>query len=82
MSRAFKTESDGSAEVARVKNYITPSGLQRLKDDVVLYRLALGQPRQEDLLDLLRRQGVQADPARASALRLDLSPPTNPGALT
>lgn len=56
--------------------------LQRLKDDVVLYRLALGQPRQEDLLDLLRRQGVQADPARASALRLDLSPPTNPGALT
>ena len=33
MSRAFKTESDGAAQAARVKNYITPSGLQRLKDE-------------------------------------------------
>ena len=33
MTRAFKTESDGQAQVARVKNYITPSGLQRLKDE-------------------------------------------------
>lgn len=33
MSRAFKTESDAGAPVARVKNYITPSGLQRLKDE-------------------------------------------------
>ena len=33
MSRAFKTESDGDAPVAKVKNYITPSGLQRLKDE-------------------------------------------------
>src|SRR3990167_877617 len=33
MSRAFKTESDGHAQLARVKNYITPSGLQRLKDE-------------------------------------------------
>jgi transcription elongation factor GreB len=33
MRRAFKTESDADAPVARVKNYITPSGLQRLKDE-------------------------------------------------
>src|SRR5436189_5693813 len=33
MSRAFKTESDGDAQIARAKNYITPGGLQRLKDE-------------------------------------------------
>ena len=33
MSRAFTKESDGDAQLARVKNYITPSGLQRLKDE-------------------------------------------------
>ena len=33
MSRAPKTESDGDAPSARVTNYITPSGLQRLKDE-------------------------------------------------
>jgi len=29
-----------------------------LKDDLALYRLAFGQPRQEDLLDFLKRRGV------------------------
>ncbi len=33
MSRAFKTESDGHPQVVRVKNYITPDGLRRLKDE-------------------------------------------------
>ena len=33
MSRALKTESYDHAPFARVKNYITPSGLQRLKDE-------------------------------------------------
>ncbi len=33
MSKAFTKESDGHAQFARVKNYITPSGLQRLKDE-------------------------------------------------
>lgn len=33
MSRAPKTESEDDAPVARVKNYITPAGLQRLKDE-------------------------------------------------
>jgi transcription elongation factor GreB len=34
MSKAFAQESDGQAPVVRVKNYITPSGLQRLKDEL------------------------------------------------
>jgi transcription elongation factor GreB len=33
MNKAFAKESDGSAPLARVKNYITPSGLQRLRDE-------------------------------------------------
>jgi transcription elongation factor GreB len=33
MRNAFTKESDSHAQVARVKNYITPSGLQRLKDE-------------------------------------------------
>ena len=33
MSRAPNKESDDAAPFARVKNYITPSGLQRLKDE-------------------------------------------------
>jgi transcription elongation factor GreB len=33
MSRASRTESDGDVPVARVKNYITPAGLQRLMDE-------------------------------------------------
>ena len=33
MSRTVKTASDGTTPVASVKNYITPSGLQRLKDE-------------------------------------------------
>lgn len=30
----------------------------RLKDDLALYRLTFGQPRQEDMLDLLRHHGI------------------------
>ena len=33
MSRAPQKDSDGDAPVARVKNYITPNGLQRLRDE-------------------------------------------------
>lgn len=38
-----------------------------------------GQPRQEDLLEILKRRGVQHDPERADELRLRLHPPTNSG---
>jgi transcription elongation factor GreB len=33
MNRTAKTTADGSTPAASVKNYITPSGLQRLKDE-------------------------------------------------
>jgi transcription elongation factor GreB len=33
MSKAFTKESQGPAQAVRVKNYITPSGLQRLRDE-------------------------------------------------
>jgi hypothetical protein len=49
---------------------------RRLKDDLALYRLTFGQPRQEDLLEILRRRGVQHDVVRADELRLRLEPPT------
>lgn len=55
---------------------------RRLKDDLALYRLTFGQPRQEDLLEILKRRGVQHDPGRADELRLRLHPPTNPGVPT
>jgi hypothetical protein len=48
---------------------------RRLKDDLALYRLTFGQPRQEDLLELLKQRGVQYDAARMEQLRLRLSPP-------
>ena len=42
MSRASRTPSDGDAPVAKLKNYITPGGLQRLKDE---YRFLLTRER-------------------------------------
>ena len=48
--------------------------LARLRQDLALYRLTFGQPRQEDMLELLRRRGVEADPALLARLRIDLSP--------
>ena len=41
-----------------------------LKDDLALYRLAFGQPRQEDLLDFLKRRGVDG----TGTVGIDLRP--------
>jgi hypothetical protein len=46
----------------------------RIKQDVALYRLTFGQPRQEDMLELLRKQGLHADPDSLRAMRIDLAP--------
>lgn len=48
--------------------------LERIKSDVARYRLAFGQPRQEDLMALLEADGI--DDETAETLRLDLRPPT------
>ncbi|MGC0363090.1 hypothetical protein ABH922_001074 [Rhodococcus sp. 27YEA15] len=47
--------------------------LNRAKEGVALYRLAFGQPRQEDLIELLRHRNVDAE--AAESMRLDLRPP-------
>jgi hypothetical protein len=49
---------------------------QRLKRDRALYRLAFGQPRQEDLLSILDQQGYAEDDERLRELRINLRPPT------
>ena len=46
----------------------------RMRRDRALYRLAFGQPRQEDLMDLLEAQGIAADEQRLRELRIDLRP--------
>jgi hypothetical protein len=49
--------------------------LERLKSDLALYRLTFGQPRQEDMLALLRKQGLDAQPEAMAQMRIDLSAP-------
>jgi hypothetical protein len=47
---------------------------QELSDLLALYRLAFGQPRQDDMVGLLMRRGLDSDPARIKELGLDLRP--------
>ena len=47
----------------------------RLKGQRALYRLAFGQPRQEDLVSILDQQGYADDDERLAHLRIDLRPP-------
>jgi hypothetical protein len=42
-----------------------------MKEALTLYRLTLGQPRQEDMMEMMVRRGVLAE----SVAKLDLSPP-------
>lgn len=44
---------------------------ERLRDSLTLYRMMLGQPRQEDMLELLRQRGV----TESQVAQLDLRPP-------
>ncbi len=46
-----------------------------MKDDLAIYRLTFGQPRQEDLAELLKKRGVHLDNDEIDRLRLDLRPP-------
>ena len=46
-----------------------------MKHDVALYRLTFGQPRQEDMLELLRLEYPGDDPSALTKLRLDLRAP-------
>ena len=42
---------------------------------LAFYRLAFGQPRQEDMLAVLQRRGIAAKPERIAEIRIDLRPP-------
>ncbi|WP_085370718.1 DEAD/DEAH box helicase [Leifsonia sp. NCR5] len=68
----------GSARVERILARFPLSRDQeryeRLRDDLALYRLTLGQPRQEDMVELLHKRGV--DGARVPTI--DLHPPRSP----
>ncbi|MEJ1089049.1 helicase-related protein [Microbacterium sp. Mu-80] len=46
---------------------------ERLLDALTLYRLTLGQPRQEDMVRLMRQNGVERDVAEGA---IDLRPPS------
>ena len=45
----------------------------RLRDQLATYRLVMGMPRQDDLLETLQRNGIT--PEQALAWKIDLSPP-------
>ena len=44
---------------------------ERLRDSLTLYRMMLGQPRQEDMMELLKQRGV----TESEVAQLDLRPP-------
>ena len=55
---------------AKIERHVLPSPLsrdltryQQLKVDLATYRLAFGQPRQEDLLELMKRRGMTPQPS-------------------
>ncbi|EPR75386.1 Helicase [Leifsonia rubra CMS 76R] len=48
--------------------------IDRMKEALTLYRFTLGQPRQEDMMEILKRRGVDG----ATLPLLDLSPPKSP----
>lgn len=52
--------------------------LQRLQRSLVLYRSVLGQPRQEELVELLARRELP-EPLTHDDVRIDLSPPMRRG---
>lgn len=67
---------------AHIERHVSPIALsvdevrlERIKRDVALYRLTFGQPRQEDMLALLRQKYGDVTAAGVEALRLDLRPP-------
>ena len=47
----------------------------RLQESLALYRLAFGQPRQEDMLAALQRRGVAVRPDIRDEIKIDLRPP-------
>jgi hypothetical protein len=66
----------------RIERHVMPfalssdqARLEQIKRDVALYRLTFGQPRQEDMLQLLSQHITATDVEAIDALRLNLSAP-------
>jgi hypothetical protein len=69
---------------AKIERHVLPyplsrdiAKLEQLRQNLALYRLAFGQPRQEDMLALLARHGIAA--TQVTTLALDLTPPRDSG---
>ncbi|MCY4417559.1 MAG: helicase [Chloroflexi bacterium] len=91
--RKDDTNSDGLSPFwiypgdARIQRRIMTLPLSRdqdrwdqLQESLALYRLAFGQPRQEDMLAALQRRGIASQPDQVADLRIDLRPPAPTGA--
>lgn len=68
--------------LASIERHVAPyalssdeTRLQRIRRDVALYRLTFGQPRQEDMLQLIRQNYPSADDSDLGTLTLDLRAP-------
>ena len=48
---------------------------KQLQESLALYRLAFGQPRQEDMIATLQRRGITPGDDRFADIRIDLRPP-------
>src|SRR5205823_1788593 len=81
---ASARKASTSTGPAHIQRHLTPyplgndtTRLARLKQDLALYRLTFGQPRQEDMLELHRHRGVTDPPDKVNELRIDLTPPVS-----
>ncbi|WP_342372492.1 hypothetical protein PCC79_16440 [Propioniciclava soli] len=70
---------------ARIERHVTPFPLSQdvtrladIKRDVALYRLTFGQPRQEDMIEILKLRFGEANRATLESMRLDLAAPPRP----
>lgn len=72
---------------ARIQRHVPALPLSRevgrlhdLKRSLALYRLVFGQPRQEDLIDYLSKQGITQEALKdlLADMRVDLTPPNMP----
>lgn len=74
----YPGESKIESHVAPISLSTDESEYRRIKRDVALYRLTFGQPRQEDMLTVMRKNGITGDSRSIDQMRLDLRPPSRP----
>jgi hypothetical protein len=74
-------EGKNPVKIRRIVPYLNHSreaeSWPRLRARLATYRLVIGLPRQEDLLDALERNGITAE--QAADWKIDLRPPPLPG---